>query len=124
MGNITKVVLTGIIFFVLHSRSVLKSLGVKNASICDNRENAKLSPLLLLFFFGIILNLFGAQSIDIVFNSQIYTYARCTGSTMKEANLLNSVFWFAYGASRLIAIFVSTVLKPRDYILTALLGKC
>ena len=135
------VTVTGVMFYILHCQNVLNKIGEQNASFEDKREDTPLNAILVCFFAAVIISLFGIQvkcgsklsqirprstgikSIDISFNSQIYTYARCIGISMSQSSQLTSVFWFAYGASRIVGIFGSKYLIPRNYILLAMTGK-
>ena len=42
---------------------------------------------------------------------------------MSKSSQLTSVFWFAYGASRIVGIVGAKYLIPRTYILLAMTGK-
>jgi fucose permease len=72
--------------------------------------------LILLFFFLYVGG-------EVGFGGWIYTYAISTGlGTETSAAYLNSMFWGALTASRLVAIPISTKLKPGVILLTNLIG--
>lgn len=102
------VVLTACLYLFLHSQKLLDQLDDENKEMAEPRPEESLdtvgwkifiekpskwfnfSQLLGIFFVSVFLFYFGLQSVEVVFNQQIYTYARCTGSTRPEATQLNS----------------------------------
>ena len=98
------VVLTACLYLFLHSQKLLDQLDDENKEMAEPRPEESLNTvdtvserlylnfvqLLGVFFVSVFLFYFGLQSVEVVFNQQIYTYARCTGSTRPEATQLNS----------------------------------
>ena len=98
------VVLTACLYLFLHSQKLLDQLDDENKEMTEPRPEESLNTvdtvserlylnfvqLLGVFFVSVFLFYFGLQSVEVVFNQQIYTYARCTGSTRPEATQLNS----------------------------------
>lgn len=97
------VVLTACLYLFLHSQKLLDQLDDENKEMAEPRPEESLDmvdtvfewlylnlfQLLGVFFVSVFLFYFGLQSVEVVFNQQIYTYARCTGSTRPEATQLN-----------------------------------
>ena len=82
-------VLTACLYLFLHSEKLLDQLDDENKEMAEPRPEESLDTLLGVFFVSVFLFYFGLQSVEVVFNQQIYTYARCTGSSRPEATQLN-----------------------------------
>ena len=61
-----------------------------------------------------------AISPNIDFEIQIYAYARCEGKNVKNANLLNTMYWAAFGVHRFLAVFLAKYIQPIRYMALAL----
>lgn len=111
--------LAGCFFGYVHNHRVLDKLGEKNSQISDKRAEQPVK-LLIPFFITVFFQYFASQSIESVFNAQIYTYARCKSYCMQDATKLNALYWAAFGISRFLAVFLAKVMKPMTYLAIAL----
>merc|ERR1712078_805803 len=76
---------------------------------------------LILFFVAIFSLFFAGQSIEIAFNAQIYTFARCNNYTKLDASQINSLYWLSEAVSRLAGIFLARIFKPPTYLALAII---
>ena len=58
---------------------------------------------------------------EVVFNAQIYTFARCNGFSVDQSTQINSGYWAAEALSRFAAIFIASRLSPAAYLGFAIL---
>ena len=75
--------------------------------------------MLFWFFYGKFWRS-KAVSLNIDFKIQIYAYARCEGKNVKDANLLNTMYWAAFGVHRFLAVFLAKYIQPIRYMALAL----
>lgn len=76
-----------------------------------------------VFIIAAALFLFFYVSAEITYSGWLYTYAFTLNlADAVQAAYLTSSFWFSFTLGRLIAIPISTRLKPRQMILVALMG--
>ena len=115
------IVVSGLVYAFLYHKNVLSLLQHKNTdkNIVDQRKERSLSDV-WMFFLTVFATLYASESIEIVFNAQIYTYARCSGFTVTDAARLNSLYWTAVAVSRFGAIFLANRLTPPVYLSIAI----
>jgi len=121
------VFVVGLFFFYLNWQKLLDGLEQNNQDIVDNRPEEPLSPPLFGFFMCIFLFYFGSQSVEVLFNSQVYIFARCSDFSMSEANNIYITYWLSFMTSRCLAVYLARIIKPVVYLAVSIsvgIGAC